>query len=338
MIIDQIQLAGDEAYLAAPGGLDLAAGPVPATGRLNIPGVVEQGGMRTLPEGMRLEMAGLHLVVESDALAELLARQSDLLFTIDIRKEMFPALFRDPFGHRVHRVGGREDFRRGEPRGIEVMEVDGVATLVSVKPQCDWSSAIYRFPRPITVVAAAWDLAASRLTDPDTFHYALGLDVWRPGQSLSSVPDSHDLAPDLTPAEARVWEPAPGRPPIGDVAAYRIRFKAEVAADAYLFERHPTMRGSLGRPLLRAIHLLEPVPHAHAFYSLGELLTRASDKLVVEADGGPPRRLTATLPLPAVLEEGEGIELTLHDDRLTRFEARLDAMLSLRPPVAEIGT
>src|SRR5207253_1344633 len=110
---------------------------------------------------------------------------------------------------------------------------------------------------------------------------------------------------------------------------------AEVSHDAYLRERQtgPRTTESLGRPLLRAVNLLEPVETVYAYHSLAELVDNSAGHKLFENLGGPPRRLTARLDLTALLAEKESIVLKVSPSIFSNVEARLDATLLLRPPM-----
>jgi hypothetical protein len=342
MIIDRSRLAGLDAYFRRPsGGASLnLGGPAPATART-----------RALGDGMQLEVRGLRLTLAAGDLVALLARTdvasltSEPLFRVTVVKEMFPGLLSDPYRHRVHAVAGFEDFTRGTTSHCRPMEVDGIATLVSTgTDEARWTSPVYRMPAPVTFDAAAWDLATTRLTPSDGFTYTIELAVWDNATAT-------DVPPTATVALATNAAPPAGRFITGlgsllvdastgaaiTVEAYRLTFRAIVRHDAYLAERHqPVLAESLGRPLLRAIHLLEPIEGAYDVYSIGEMLQHASEYYLPEVADGVVTHLTAMLDLPATLvgtaSHDEFIEIDVRYDGFDRFEAMLDADVLVRPP------
>jgi hypothetical protein len=110
-------------------------------------------------------------------------------------------------------------------------------------------------------------------------------------------------------------------------------FTANVRHDAFMRERHILVGGdpSVGRPLLRAVHLLEPTDSPLVFHSLNELLLASSDSSLLGPAGGPPTALTARLDVAATLGRGEAIALAVLTPVFTRLDARLAAMVFQRP-------
>ena len=149
MIIDKIQLAGLEAYFKDPNNY----------GQINLAGQVTS---RTKPlgKGKQLEISAIELLIESDSdLTDLFNFQSNPLFSITVMKEMFPALFADPFRHRVHNIGGFEDFKRGTLENAKAMDIDGIPTIVSMGTGiCKWTSPLYPMPEPVTLNHASRSL------------------------------------------------------------------------------------------------------------------------------------------------------------------------------------
>lgn len=357
MIIDHMSLSGKGAYLVDSrdtGNVNLARQPAPADSPW-------AGRSPVLKEGKVLEVSGIDLTIEAAPGQDLLwqlRRQEQPLISVQVAKEMFPGLYKDPYRHRVHTISGYEDFRRGSLTALRVMEVEGVPTLVSTgSANCSWKSGIYKMPEAMTIGAAAWDLAASKKTPDAGFGYDLILRYWQ----------NADL-----PTEANVKEkfligvdrnnPYQGKPgndrfkdfkddqagnptKLTDVTAYQIEFGADVNYDAYLREFHagPREAESLGRPLLRAVNILEEVAPAHDFFSLDELLLKASDYHLFEEPNGPSRRMRVSLDVTATLaadEDGnyEWLELTVHHGYAAMLEyvsARLNARVYLRPPMAD---
>jgi len=324
MIIDRVRLSGGAAYLTDQGALDLANS------------ANNRGVSRPVPDGLGIETTGVHLLLRAEDLLKLYARtevgQGPLL-TLSLKKEMFPGLFADPYANRVHTISGFDDFQRGAAEQIRAMEVEGQATLVSTGfGSCSWQSAVYHLPEPSPIEAAAWDLASSRLAPSDTFYYELALLSWTSGQ------DPAVQQPTVTPLAAGSATPQDVRFLTGlglaDIAAYRLRLKADVRHDAYLLEYQlgSDDTKSLGRPLLRAVHLLEPITTMYAVNSLCELEVRCSNFSILEIEA-PRRTLSAFLDLSALLLQNEEIALAVNPGVFSLCEARLEAELRVRPPV-----
>jgi hypothetical protein len=342
MIIDRSRLAGLDAYFRrSTGGASVnLGGPSPAASRT-----------RALGDGMQLEVRGLRLTIVAGDLVALLARTdvatvtSEPLFRVTVVKEIFPGLLSDPYRHRVHTIAGFEDFTRGAATNCRPMEVDGIATLVSTgTDEAVWTSPLFRMPSPVTFDAAAWDLATTRLTPSDGFTYTIELAVWTDATATDGPPAATAaLATNATPPAGRFVTDLGAQlvdANTGDalaVEAYRLTFRATVRHDAYLAERHhPVLAESLGRPLLRAVHLLEPIECVYDVYSIGELLRHASEYYLPEVADGVVTHLTAMLDLPATLvgteSHDELIEIDVRYDGFDTFEALLDADVLVRPP------
>jgi hypothetical protein len=331
MIIDQTTLAGRGAYLVdLDGNVNLAFRPAPNIGRW--PKYDDEIG-----EGKIIDVEGINLQIESADLLTLYSYQARPILSLTIIKEMFPGLYNDPYAHRVHKIGGFDDFKRGRAKNIDVLEVEGTPTLVSVGYQaCSWLSPIYNMPEPVSIDAVAWDLATARRPQDESFKYELEYRAWTGfggGSPTVTVQLAHNLPPDagrFKNIEAEVGNL--------EVVAYQIFFRANVKHDAYLRERYVgTRRGeSLGRPLLRAVNVLEQVEPLHTLYSLYELCLRSGEHLLFEQGTEPPQRLTVSLDVAATLTKGESVELTVHHEGFTNVEARLDATVLVRPPAPDI--
>ena len=353
MIIDQMTLSGKQAYLVDPRDKDnlnlarpsinLAPADSPWTGR-----------SPELKEGKVLDVYGIDLTinaVDGENLLDQLERKDEPLITVEVAKEMFPSLYKDPYQHRVHSISGYEDFKRGKLEALRVMEVDGVPTLVSTGSEsCRWVSGIYKMPEPegMTIGAVAWDLAASKKTPVDGFAYDILLRYWQQGQDPTTASAGEILLIGATgtsgrgkPGDDRFKSNLAGQ--ATDVTAYQIEFRADVNYDAYLREYHagPDDAESLGRPLLRSVNIFEQVAPAHKFYSLHELLLNAVDYHLFEEQNRPPKRLTVSLDVTATLaadedDNYEWIALSVNQDYANILEyvsARLDARVYLRPPM-----
>jgi hypothetical protein len=322
MITDQIALAGMRAYLqTAAGSVDLATEASPTTGHST-----------PLGRGMLLDVNALSLNLRGEDLSALFTRATAPLVSINVRKEMFPGLIRDPYSHRVHRLAGSEDLRRGRGSNVEIMEVDGNATIVSTGDgDCNWTSAQYELPHAIRIDAIAWEFATSRRVSGHQFDYNLWVDVWAENADLNDDPsETILLADESTPADPRHIEFSPALPQ--RFVAYRIGFKARVFWDSYMRERYSGMNGvSRGTPLLQSVNLLERVDARFTFHSLHELIMEATETRIQSDADGIVYQLIATLPVSALLTERESIALTLHDERISHCSARLDATALLRP-------
>ena len=248
MIIDRIQLAGLEAYFQVPGqpGSINLGGPDPKTART-----------APLGKGKQRGITAIHLLLEGDDLLPLFNRQQTPLLRVSVMKEMFPGLFADPYKHRVHNIAGFGDFNRGTLESCRAMDIDGIPTLVSIGTSvCKWKSMIYPMPDPVSFDAASWELATSRLTPADSFTYSLRLNYWAPNQALTAAPQQTILANNLDPTVARKKQPLD----LNGIGSYQIEFDADVKNDSYVYEKHtPIVSESMGRPLLRATNLLEPL-------------------------------------------------------------------------------
>jgi hypothetical protein len=337
MILDQITLAGRRAYLRASDddAVNVAAyAPQAVAGG----GVVRRGRSFAIGDGMLVQVSAIQLYLEHDPLTGRLARDPLPWITLHVEKEMFPGLFADPYACRTHRIGGFEDLSRGTSSNLRVMEVEGVATLVSTGDGASsgWRSPIYAMPDALPLRAAAWEIPTHKTTPADSFVYDLALFTWI-GDPASSDPQITQLTHHATPQSPRYF----ALDPVIDARHYQISFKAAVGRDAPLRERHmgEVTKESLGRPLLTGISLLEVVPSIYQLHSVSELLAQAGDHELIGAAGEPPRRLLATVMLGATLTQGESIVVDLHgaDPGVTVLEARMLGTVVVRPPRTELG-
>ena len=335
MITDRIQLAGLDSYFQDPAN----------AGRINLGGIITTIRTAPLNIGKQLEISGIQLLIEHADLRPLLAFQFDNqnppqpapLFKISVMKEMFAGLFADPFSHRVHNVAGFLDFNEGTLTNGRVMEVDGIPTISSTgKADCVWVSKEYVMPDLISIDAIAWELATSRLTPPDSFHYKIKIaSKDRAGAALADI-DIDNAGQMLKADSKRAIDGLNNQ----NIKSFQITFTAKVFEDSYLKERHlPSINENIGRPLLRAINILEPAKSTYEFNSLLELQNLCSDFHLFENPGAEIPRLTATLDLNATLVNSpnqnivnndiydnasvfEFVELKMLSNQFTRFEAR----------------
>jgi hypothetical protein len=332
MIIDQSALSGLPAYLIPD-----ANGTSASVDLSRTPGVAGRS-LRLWP-GDTMQVSGIQLLLEAADLEQLFGWQSAPLLSVRVKKEMFPLLIEDPYANRVHNVGGFEDLQRGRGDSLRILEVGGIPTLVSAgQGATKWSSMIYRMAQPVRFSAAAWHLDGSRNVPADAFTYSLTLDLWGDGRPLTQpASESVNLATTLRPDDNRFARFTHD----GAAAAYQIHFQAEVDHDSYLRERLAGLNDaeSVGRPLLQAVNLLEPLEPVHEFHSLHELMLNSSEHELHWVPGSPLRRMTAVLDVSATLTgpdradvPGESIELTVHTDAFTYVEARLAATVLVRPP------
>lgn len=347
MLLDTIKLSGLDAYLIAN-----RKDPDPAN-RINLCGDTTDltGFSPEIGKGQLIEMSGIFIQIEGEDLVPLFQRQQEPLISIEVKKEMFPGLFSDPYQHRVHTIAGFDDFNRGSLENLKVMEVDGFPTLVSFGSlPCRWTSAIYQFPDPFTLDAAAWYLPTSKLTPPDGFNYSLKLNFWKADEDLGQAAQHSirlagiDTKPtgDRFIVDLAICLDSADVLPV-DIIAYQIEFNATVNYDTYLKEYQVGLENkeSTGRPLLRSVNLLEKVKPIYKFYSLNELINESADHQFFEEHQGKLKKINATIYITAALEEKEEISLTVHNDtlpqkkKLTYVDARLGGEIKLKPPVIE---
>ena len=292
MITDRIQLAGLDAYFRDP-----------ATGKVNLGGITPTIRTAPLKQGKQVEISGIQMIIEHQDLQPLLAYPSDNaglptnapLFKISVMKEMFPGLFADPFSHRVHNIAGYLDFNEGTLINGRVMEVDGIPTVCSTgREECIWVSREYVMPDPISMDAIAWELATTKLTPPDSFHYKI--EIALNGVAASIVIDN---AGQMLKADAK--RAIEGLSNV-NINSFQITFTAKVFEDSYFSDRHlPAIDESIGRPLLRAINILEPVKSVYEIYSITELQSLCNGFRLFDTPGAAIQRLTAVVDLNAVL-------------------------------------
>lgn len=340
MIIDKIQLAGFDAYFQDPNN----------PGQINLAGQVTS---RTKPlgKGKQLEISAIELLIESNSdLTDLFNFQPNPLFSITVMKEMFPAMFADPFRHRVHSIGGFEDFKCGTLENVKAMDIDGIPTIVSIGTgECKWTSPLYPMPEPVSINHASWELAVSRKTPPENFKYSLQLLKFDSNHNLIQTvhlthPNNPSQPGNLDPTKPRKAENFD----LKDVGFYQIEFTADVKKDTSIYEKHTTLIGkSIGTPLLRAVNLLEPVESAYNIHSLQELLSLSSEYHLFEFQGQPIKKMLVTLDLSATLVHSdyakfmnndpndpicftdpnsfyEFVEITVRTDKLKIVEAKLN--------------
>lgn len=320
MIIDRIRLSGLQAYFrdpSNPGSTNLAA----AT-----PAVV-----RTTPlkKGVQLEISGIQLLIESNDLNSLFHRQASPLFRLSVIKEIFAGLFADPFMHRVHNVAGWLDFNQGTLENGRVIEIDGVPTICSVgKDECIWTSRDYHLPYPVNIDSVAWELASAKLTHPESFFYKIDIDCLN---AAGNVFDSIGTGSNFVKADIPRFK----EKTVSGVSAFRITFRAKVIQDSFVTERQlPSYNEKIGRPLLRAVNILELLSSSEFdIHSLVELKNLSGNVLMSDSPGPEITRISAELFVNAVLVNSpnedssannyEFIELKLLTDKFDVFEAKL---------------
>lgn len=333
MILDTIKLSGEKAYLRQNGEINLGAPDSAKTG------VHDHVGKGTL-----MELSGIFIQIEGPDLLPLFQRGDAPLLSIDVVKEMFPELKKDPYKHRVHTIGGYDDFNRSQLQNLRVIEVDGYPTLVSAgENPCKWTSPLYQFSQPFTFDSAAWYLPTSKLTPKDGFAYDLTLHFWKSNEALDQpapnkvVLASANTAPDADRTRDAIDSQAAG------IVAYQLELNATVKHDTYLKERSigDDDKRTMGRPLLRSVSLLEVTSPRYDFYSLQELITASATHHLFEEQNSKLTKLSAAIYISAALEEGESVSLTVHNDDLpeankfTYVDARLAAEVKLKPPVVD---
>ena len=343
MISDQITLGSSAAYLLnghnrpnlAEGGMVMARTP------------------ELLPNQI-WDISGIELLIEGEDLSPLLHRPDALatpLLEVKVQKEVFPGLFANPFGTRVHNVAGFGDFERGKASNCFATEVNGIPTLVSRgSGECHWASDTYKLPTAIDIQAASWELATSRLVHEDQFEYGIKLFVWHDHNINREADGKFDLALEADANDARAYRFEEGEA-AGRCHAFQLYFTANVTVDSAFYESHrmdfragqqPAMAGdTIGIPLLRSIRLLEAVESSHRFYSLNELIQRAGEYQIFAPQGKNFHRLLLTLDISAVLvgkektagsgiDDREYLELTVAGDTFSRVQAKLVAIERFR--------
>jgi hypothetical protein len=289
MITDRIQLAGLDAYFRDPNNPSIVnlAPIAPVT-------------VRTFPlnKGQQLEISGLRFLIENGDLSPLFRFQSQSsIFRVSVMKEMFPGLFADPYIHRVHNIAGSLDFNQGTLSNGRISEVDGISTICSTgREDCKWVSVEYLLPDPVTIDSAAWELATSKLTLPDSFKYKIEIECKDAG---GSVIDSIRNGPNFAKAD----KPRFKKKVVHNVSSFQITFIAKVSQDSFLSERNlPAPNEKAGRPLLRAVNVLELLSSSlYDIHSLNELQALCSDCYLFENPGAAIPRLTATLDFSVTL-------------------------------------
>lgn len=335
MITDRIQLAGLDSYFQHPS----------QPGRVDVGGLLVTMRTKPLQKGIQHRVSGIDLLIEASNLKRFLSFQLDNqnlpapLFSVSVIKEMFPGLFSDPFRHRVHNIAGFVDFNEGKLTNGKVMEVDGVPTIVSTgKDLCVWKSREYELPQPISIDAIAWEFATSRKTNADAFHYKILI--------TSKDITGNQLPPIDISNGGQFLKADSGRAVNGlmhsKIKNFQIEFTARVYEDAFLMERHlPGINEKMGRPLLRAINILEPVNSVFDIHSLTELKAVCSDFHLLENPGPSVKGLVATIDLGLVLvysvnqtiapagiydpaSNYEHIEVKILTKKFDRFEAKMN--------------
>lgn len=340
MILDIIKLSGENAYLRNNGDVNLAD-PNPSNPSDRI---AKTGTHTDVGKGMLIEVSGIFIQIEGDDLLPLFQRQNSPILSIEVTKEIFPGLKKDPYEHRVHTIGGYDDFNRSTLVNLRVMEVDGYPTLVSVETSpCKWLSPVYQFSQPFALDSAAWYLPSAKLTPKDGFSYNLILHYWKSGEPLNQ-PSQH-----LVPLAADHTLPNAGRFVDGiyatanNIIAYQLEFNATVKHDTYLKERAVggDSNESLGRPLLKNVNLLEVTQPRYDFYSLQELIIASAAHHFFEEHGSRLKKINVAVYITAALEEGESISITVYNNeipasnKLNYVDARLAAEVKLKPPVID---
>jgi hypothetical protein len=317
MITDRIQLAGLDSYFQDP------ANP----GDINL-GVIAPVTIRTAPlnKGKQLEVSGIQLLIEHTDLESLMNFQTTPILRVSVMKEMFAGLFADPYSHRVHNIAGFLDFNEGTLINGKVMEIDGIPTIVSTSKderiptpvptgnECVWTSKVYEMPDPISIDAIAWELATAKLIPPDSFHYSIKIDSKNEAGTVLPVIEFGTPAL-LLKADAKrtdfISNNTLNNPNNKSIKTFQITFTAKVYEDSYLTERHlPSIGENIGRPLLRAINILEPIKTIYDIHSLTELQGVSNDFFPYGTPGTKIKRVTATLDLNAVMANSLNNDIT----------------------------
>ena len=329
MLVDHITLSGTSSYLKDN------------TGQINLARISpNKGTTPSLNKGIVVDISGIQLLIECQDSYSLLRRRDTPLLEIEVVKEMFPGLLKDPYRHRTHLVSGYDDFNRGQMTNCKVMTIDGFPTLVSLgTSSCQWKSEIYQFDQmgnQLSLAAAAWDLSSPKLVPDDGFEYTITIHTWNaPNIPATNPSQSFIIADKLKPKDARFKDGLENN--LNHIYAYQVQFDARVNFDSYIKEKFlgKFETANIGRPLLRSISLLEPVEPVFRFYSLKEMLFHCPTYHYLEESGSNPKRITAALSITAALEENESIILHSFSDQITYLEARLNARVRIKPPVID---
>ena len=233
MISDQITLGSSAAYLRNASGLANLGGTSPSTAKT-----------KKLEPNQIWDITGLELLIEGDDLTPLLHLPDTLdnpLMEIKVQKEVFPALFTNPFETRVHNIAGFDDFERGKSTNCFVTEVNNIPTLVSKRTDtCEWKSVVYKLPVPINIYAASWELATSRLVNQEQFDYNIELFVWQSHNTNNQADSIVELALNTDADDARTYFPTETElsTKLINCWAFQIKFTASVKVDSSFYESH----------------------------------------------------------------------------------------------------
>lgn len=343
MISDQISLGSKRAYLRTEAGATNLGGTTPSSAKTP-----------PLNPYQIWRISGMELLLEGNNLASLVRPPEPLdtpLFEVSIQKEVFPALFTNPYQTRVHNVAGMEDFAAGTLVNCFPTFVNDIPTLVSREEKtCQWTSTVYKLPLAVELFAASWELASSRLVHEQQFSYSIRLRAWSDHQTSGPEDLLIELAQGTDADDAR-WYPFNANQQAFKMKAFQLEFEAEVTVDGAFYESHQLefsnpkeaanrLGEGIGTPLLRSIRLLERVESSYAYYSLAELIQAASFFEQIGGSESNFQRLLLQLDLTALLvgredataDPYEYLELTVHNNQFSNFQVRLSIDESLASP------
>jgi len=293
MIIDKIHISDKEAYIKNK-KIDLSKGDfVFKTERLR--------------RGEQLNIYGIQYLLEGQDLSRLfqyssgslLLDNSRPLFQFGVVKEMFPKHYDDVFESRVYNIAGYKDFEEGIFTNCKVLEVEGIPTLVSMgNKECSWESKWYKTPRPIHVRNLVWELESSKLIPENSFSHKIELYLKVGDLSYARNPESvQPLIIDSTDLKLNSITVD-----LSNIREFKIKYSAIILKDSNFHERIlPNYNVPIGRPLLRAINIIEKVESKYQINSLNELRNLSSDFEMITNLRGDILSITGVLDLSATL-------------------------------------
>ena len=201
-------------------------------------------------------------------------------------------------------------------------------------------------PEPIVIDAVSWELATTRLSAPDSFKYKIRIDCFDDaGNNIGTVSNGANYRK----ADAKRMIELTAVQQVVNVRSFQITFQAIVNVDSSLNERGlPAMNDPVGRPLLRAVNILELLPDSiYSIYSLTELAGLSSNFKTYETPGPEVKRFLCTLDLKALFVHSENnvisaagnyaaqtryewLEAKINTDQLKTCEMKMNGEILIR--------